>query len=321
MTYARREIFSPDESGFFHCISRCVRRAFLCGYDRCSRKSFKHRKKWIKQRLYELIEIFAIECLAYAVMSNHLHSILRNRPDIVALWSDREVARRWRLLFPYRRSADGRPEEPDEEEIGRIVSSPQLVAKYRSRLSDISWFNRCLNEHIARRANVEDDCSGRFWEGRFRSIRLETPEAVIACSVYVDLNPIRAGKAQSLEESDFTSIQDRIRALACTGSEGTPKLVAPVEVANLHDFTPQRYIELVRETGRMLVDQKHSLPAHLLSTLKLLGIRPEGWVENARNHETLFHRVMGPVRALRSFASRKNRAWLCGLSSARLLFA
>ena len=96
-------------------------------------------------------------------MSNHLHVVLRNRPDVVAEWSDGEVARRWWMLFPQRREKDGSPASPKESDLGMVTNHPEKLAEVRKRLSNIGWLMRCLAEPIARRANKEDDCSGRFW--------------------------------------------------------------------------------------------------------------------------------------------------------------
>ena len=115
----RREVFEEEVVGCYHCINRCVRRAFLCGDDPITNKSFNHRKAWIRDRLQQLAAAFAIDVLDYAVLSNHFHVVLRNRPDIVAQWSDREVAKRWWRLFPQRKDERGRPAEPKAHELRR----------------------------------------------------------------------------------------------------------------------------------------------------------------------------------------------------------
>ena len=100
----RRDIFDPNEVGAYHAVQRTVRRAWLCAMDTVSGKSFEHT--WIQDRLQELSASFGIACLSFAVMVNHVHVILRNRPDVVVGWSDEEVARRWWQLFPLRRNKD-----------------------------------------------------------------------------------------------------------------------------------------------------------------------------------------------------------------------
>jgi hypothetical protein len=95
--YARREIIAETEVGVYHCVSRCVRRAFLRGQDALTGRSFEHRKGWIQSRLEELAGIFAVDVLGFSVMSNHIHQLLRNRPDVAATWSD---ARHGKLLWP-----------------------------------------------------------------------------------------------------------------------------------------------------------------------------------------------------------------------------
>jgi len=206
----RTEMFDDTEVGIYHCVNRCVRRAFLCGTDPLTGKNFEHRKTKIRRRMQFLAGRFGLDVLSYTVMSNHLHVIVRNRPDVVASWSDEQVARRWWELFPSRRDKDGSPSEPTESDLAMTTSKPELVKERRRRLANVSWFMRCLCEPIARIANKEDECTGRFWEGRFKCQRLLDESAVLACSVYVDLNPVRAKVAKTPETSRCTSIRDRI---------------------------------------------------------------------------------------------------------------
>jgi REP element-mobilizing transposase RayT len=144
-------------------------------------------------------------------MSNHLHLVLRIRPDLAQRWSDDEVALRWLRLHPPR-NAEGKPVEPQDHDLAALKAKPGRIAQLRERLASLSWFMRSLCEPIARRANKEDQTSGRFWSGRFRSLALLDEAAVLACSVYVDLNPIRAEIAETPEDSAFTSAYDRIQA-------------------------------------------------------------------------------------------------------------
>ena len=92
MTQARSSLIPPGQAGTFHCVQRCVRRAFLCGIDHYTGRSFEHRKDWVEQRLMRLAECFAVAVHAYAVMSNHLHLIVQLEPALVEQWSDAEVA-------------------------------------------------------------------------------------------------------------------------------------------------------------------------------------------------------------------------------------
>ena len=319
MTTSRKDVFTPEVEGYYHCISRCVRRAFLCGKDPVTSRSFEHRREWIRTRLRELLEIFAIKCLAYAVMDNHLHTLLKNLPSIAASWSPEEIAKRWLRLFPRRRSTNGSPKVPSDIEILSITSNPERVELYRLRLSDISWLQRCLNEHIARRANAEDNCKGRFWEGRFKSQPLTTEAALLACSVYVDLNAIRAGSAKTPETSDYTSVQDRIRC--CVNKEATPALplLSHGECVN-EDLTEHRYIELVDEVGRVLVSGKSHIAPHLEPILARIGLTQRGLILNAKSQSKLFRRVVGSVQSIRALALAKGKRWFQGMAAAQIVF-
>ncbi len=216
----RYEILDPDEVGIYHCVSRCVRRAFLCGVDVVTGRCFDHRKEWIEDATALLASQFAIDVLDSCVMSNHIHHVLRNRPDIAEQWSDEEVVRRWWNICPKRKEPDGSPSEMTDAELQMRLSDKEQVQEYRRRLSDISWFMKVLKEPVAKRANREDSTTGHFWAERFHSTRLLDEAAVLACSIYVDLNVIRAGQAQTPEDSRYTSAWHRIQALLQTN--GTP---------------------------------------------------------------------------------------------------
>jgi REP element-mobilizing transposase RayT len=183
-----------------------VRRAFLCGDNSQSGKSFEHRRQWIEERLPEVAGVFAIDVAAYAVMSNHYHVVLHIDSETAESWTDDEVAERWHRLFHgsllsqrYVRSEN--LTDAEQKAVARQIT------EWRERLLSISWFMRCVNEPVAREANLEDNVSGHFWEGRFKSQALLDEKALAACLAYVDLNPIRAGMARTPESSDYTSIQ------------------------------------------------------------------------------------------------------------------
>ena len=205
MTQSRLSQVNVDETPYYHCVTRCVRRAYLCGRDRVSGKNFDHRKLWVVERLRVLSSVFAIDVCAYAVMSNHLHVVLHVDRERAEGLDAEEVVERYTKLF---RMAKPQYDSASDKEKSR------LVTLWRERLWNLSWMMRGLSEWIARRANREDDCRGRFWEGRFKSQALLDTEGLLTCMAYVDLNPVRAGVADSLEGSDFTSIQARLKHAA-----------------------------------------------------------------------------------------------------------
>ncbi|QDV23041.1 hypothetical protein [Aureliella helgolandensis] len=207
----RNEQFQAGEVCIVHAIQRCVRRAFLTGVDPVSGKDYSFRREWIRRRMEALASAFGIDVLTYAILSSHLHIILRNRPDVVALWSEEEVAQRWLKVFPGRRFEEHLA-EPTEADVQALIRDQERMAVIRSRLSDISWFMRALAEPVARLANAQEKCTGRFWEGRFKAQRLADEAGLLACAMYVDLNPIRAAMAESPEQAEHTSAYDRIQA-------------------------------------------------------------------------------------------------------------
>jgi putative transposase len=210
MTYPRYQLVDRHKPGFYHITSRCVRRAYLCGWDALTGRSFEHRKQWVEDLVHQLARCFTIDVYAYAVMSNHYHLVLRVDPERARVLGDREVAERWLNRL------GALPAGCLEARGTALCADPVRLAEVRARLGDLSWFMRSLNETIARRANSEDECTGRFWEGRFQSKVLLDQRAVLAGMCYADLNPIRAAVADRLSTSLHTSIRWRLARAALT---------------------------------------------------------------------------------------------------------
>ncbi|QDS87367.1 hypothetical protein EC9_15450 [Rosistilla ulvae] len=342
---SRGEVIDPDQVQIVHCIERCVRRAFLCGVDPYTGQSFQHRRRWIRERLEFLASCFAIDCLTFSIMSNHLHLVLRSRPDVVAVLADEEIARRWLRLFPVRRDDDGAPTEPSVAEIAAIVNNAQVLAERRRRLSDISWWMRCTAENIARRSNAEDDVSGHFWEGRFRAQLILDEASLLACAAYVDLNPIRAAMVQTLETSEFTGAKERIDDITCASEQDRKHVhdwersrvphnsgwMSPVEIDERDDpigadvdsshrrssckgflsMSLSKYLELLDWTGRQLRDDKRgAIPAELAPILTRIGLDAPAWCDLVKRFGRLFKRAAGTSESLCEEAARRGQSWM-----------
>ena len=177
MPRPRKAIVSLDATPYYHCISRCVRRAFLCGTDSFTGNCYEHRRQWVEDKLLELATVFAIDIAAYAVMSNHYHVVLHIDREQAANWSTAEVIRRWHRLYK------GTPLTQrfirhDKLHKAELEAVKALAETWRERLYSLSWFMKMVNEQIARAANLEDKASGRFWEGRYKSQALLDEKAL-----------------------------------------------------------------------------------------------------------------------------------------------
>jgi len=330
MTLPRSALVSVQSTPYYHCIGRCVRRAFLCGEDVYTGRSFEHRRGWIVERLSLLSSVFAIDVAAYAVMSNHYHVILRINADQAASWSVDEVLRRWCHLFAGKPIVQRYLANPAMH-AAELAKVNEFVELYRSRLGDLSWFMRCLNEAIARMANEQDKCTGRFWEGRFKSQALLDEAALIACMAYVDLNPIRAGMADTPEESEYTSIQQRIAAVRSTEQTSTAPQAEPEDLSEvipkLMGFSGRLdddhglpcdlkdYLELVDWSGRAIHPNKLGRIAdHQPKILQRLQIEPSALLSYLSRQEDSFHHVIGSKSSIVPFPyNRTTYNWNFGM--------
>ena len=209
----------------YHLVSSCVRRASLCGWDKVTRKDYTYRKSWIEQRLFHLAEAFAVEIHGYAVMSNHLHVVVYYDPRASASWSDEEVAERWCHASLSTKNID------DPAILQRmkdaLLSDDQRLKAQRKRLGSLSDFMQQLKQPIARRANLEDGVKGHFFQERFYSGALLDEQALLTAMAYVDLNPVRAKIAHSIEQCRYTSIEKRLKVLNNT-PERLEQAMAPL---------------------------------------------------------------------------------------------
>ena len=247
-------------------------------------------------------------------MSNHYHIVIRINQDQAVAWSDREVAERWMQIFTgpilmHRHLAGTALTSLELEQVA------ELMAKWRKRLCNISWFMRCINEPIARMANTEDHCTGRFWEGRFTSQALLDERAVLACMTYVDLNPIRAAMARTPEQSEYTSIRERI-----IDAHDTPLLPFTDQAEDGIPFKLKDYLELVEWTGRAITENKRGyIPSGTPPILARLGMQATPVLEYLSKHEKHTSAALGPVSMLRAFAKSVGRHFVKGQSLGKQL--
>ncbi|MGB4708896.1 MAG: hypothetical protein WBH28_10560 [Fuerstiella sp.] len=313
----RRDVLADGEVQVMHCVNRCVRRASLCGQHPLTGTDYEHRRELIRQRLEFLAGALGIEVLGYSVMSNHIHCVLRSRPDVVSGWSDDEVAAKWWALCPIRKGKDGNAAEPTEFEINAIKNDKLQLKKRRSRLSSISWFMRFLCEEVARESNKQNECTGRFLEGRFKAQILADEAVLLACMQNVDLNPVRAKMATTPETSDLTSARDRIVDAKAADEVSTPDArdkriehgkragwLAPVafvpprkavreKAANrpasnkgFLDIGLGDYLQLLDWTSCQICSGKRvAIPKHLASILQRLDMSPTFWVDYVRQFQ------------------------------------
>ena len=345
MGLPRSKYVEEGKEGVYHCFSRCVRRAFLYGYDALTGRDFSHRKAWLVNRLRKLGGIFAIDVCAYTVMENHYHVVVRTCPDRVAGWTDEEVARRWLTLFPRCWYSRGGGRRGVEEGIRVLVRHPERIAILRKRLSSLSWFMGRVNEYMARTANKEDEVKGRFWESRFKCQALLDEAAMVACMVYVDLNPIRAGRAGTPEGSEYTSIRERILAWqeeqkAAGGDLGRDEggresvegagidtfwlcpIASGTDRRGILSMTAMEYIDLVDQSGRIMrTGKRGAIEADLAPILVRIGVNPGRWVETVSGFGDNFSLVAGMVLNLRNYAEHFGRRWFRGIGASRAAFA
>jgi REP element-mobilizing transposase RayT len=299
MTMPRRLLVDVDITRYYHCISRCVRQAFLCGDGQ------EHRKAWIEARLELLAGQFAISVCGFAILDNHLHLLCRLDPGAADNWSDEEVMRRWITVYPS--CVDLGDPAAVQACVDHRCRDAALVARCRERLANLGWFMKALKEPLARLANREEECTGTFWEARYKSIAIMDEPALLATCAYIDLNPVAAGIASSPEASAHTSIKQRVdhtRKIGATDTLQRAALARSVAAARIEGdieqshwlcplqdrsgqgamregmlpaFSLSAYLELVDWTARLCRTGKARLSQEVVGIMDRLGTSAEHW--------------------------------------------
>ncbi len=323
MAIPRRELVDPETPCFYHCISRCVRRAYLCGDDPFTGFNCDHRKAWLENRILELASIFSVELYAYAVMDNHYHLVLNLDPKEPKQWSDEAIAEKWLQAYPSKLDEPGF-EQQREMKKQAILADEERLRKYRSRLGSLSWFMSRLNEPLAKDSNSEDNVKGRFWESRYTSIALLDETAVLSCMAYVDLNPIRAGFVEDLKSSLYTSIKKRLNQFESNASlRHFP--ISPVS-AGINSKTIQikleEYVHLVEWAGKSIVHpDKASMPSDVYSLLTSLNLQPENWLQQFQTVNKQNCYAVGSMKKLKDKAKTLSKKWLKGFGNCQLFYS
>jgi len=265
-------------------------------------------------------------------MSNHYHLVLRIDAEKAKGWENEEVIRRWKALFKLPVLVE-RYQRGEATTQADVLAVNKLLKRWRGLLMDISWYMRCLNEYLARRANEEDKCTGRFWEGRFKSQALLDEAAILTCMSYVDLNPIRAQMANTPEQSDYTSIQQRIRQWHKTEQAKEALPIPPPKLMPLvqqhrdphqHSigFTLKDYIELVDWAGRQIrEDKKGYITSTVPPILERIGIDSSAFIDHMQGkHREDYPKMLGRMDKIQKAYKTIEQTFIKGLWQSRALY-
>lgn len=337
----RSSLINPDEINIVHAVAKTVRNLFLFGQDYSADSDYSHRKDWIFSIMEFQSTLMAVDVLDFAIMSNHIHFVLRTRPDIVNTLDDHEVARRWLTLCPKskkRTLVDGKvivtPIPPKAADIAVTAADKDKIKKLRLQLSSVSWWMRLLCQKVAQRANFEDGISmGHFFKGRFHATLINDEPHLLGCSVYVDLNAIKAAMTETLDGYNYISASVRLEQIrlrhrvkkeaerqedhpdipqktAIHSSKG--EFLSPIKIEKLGhlpelhldgfrcsdkgflDMTEQEYIDLLQWCiTNKILDERTADPETLPDCLTKRGIAPDIWVAQVRDFDGLYRYEAG----------------------------
>lgn len=304
MTIARRRLTDLEQPAWAHCILRAVRQAQVV-----SPETISYRLPWIIGRLRHLCTYTTCDVAAYAVLENSVHLVLRCDPPAAEALNDIEVVRRWAQVFPGLRSCP--PQDwsdqhgPDDlsTRTEEVLRERQARSTQRQQLGSIASFMRAFAESLGRRVNRDDDCRGHFWDGRYKSIFLLDPSAVLAAMTYLDLYAWRRQLAAEPTACVQTSLGLRLGR-----SETAAAWLYPVSDIGA-GCGPDDHRALLRGTLRLL-DGTRQEDNRTRTLVDGLGLDFERWIEVMRADQQMETGVLGLPDSCRAEAERRQRSWV-----------
>ena len=291
MRRPRSEPIPVGSAGIWHITSRCVRRARLL--------EAPGARVWLSESLASWLDVLAVDLLGYALMGNHIHLVLRTRPDVARAWTVAEVRRRWAARLAI---TDGRPAA-----VGAVPTSGPWLAgdtgAARAELCHPGPLLKAVKEGFARRLNRQTGATGHVWEGRYHDVALIDAGGVLAALVYVDLNPFRAGLADAPGVSRFCSARHRRSLEASAEDAALGRCLKPLDGHPLLDadgheqgswaWTSAQVADLTEATALAIREPGVSLPRWAEDLLPRLGIRRSAWAERMAVGGTMEGNVLG----------------------------
>lgn len=301
----------PGRAGIWHLTSRCVRREHLLESEAS--------RAWVCAALGSWLDVLAIDVLAYAIMANHLHVVIRTRPDRAQGWDASEVRRR---RYAASRVTDGRPLPLHQAELGQALAAGDLT-RLRHELAHPGAMLRAVKEGFARRINRATGAAGHVWEGRYHDVAIIDPGGVLACLVYVELNPFRAGLVTDPADSRFCSARHRLKydplaadaplAQRLCRMQGHPLLDGTGHALGSWGWDDAAVAELTAATARTIRDPGHPLPAWADELMPRLGLERTAWTGCMAIGGTVSGNVLGAHASRRAIAGSRMASDKSGL--------
>ena len=168
------------EPAVYHVISRTALDGFVLG---------DVEKEYLLKLIKHLSSVYFVEVLGFCLMGNHFHLLVRMH--LGEGYDDEEIKRRFKVYY-----------EGDEK---RHLGDAQ-IPYFRKKWSSLSEYVKEIKQGFSRFYNRSHNRKGFFWSERFKSLIVEDGETLINCLAYIDLNPVRAGIAETPEQYRWCSL-------------------------------------------------------------------------------------------------------------------